>query len=85
MHGRVKERTAEEKQEAVRKEKEKKLLGFTALWKDIVSQRAAGDHSSEPLMKTNQLLAKCPDLYTLWNYRREILLHDLAQAERYFQ
>ncbi|GAV03008.1 hypothetical protein RvY_13499 [Ramazzottius varieornatus] len=81
MHGRVKERTPEEKQEAVRKEKERKLLGFTTLWKDIVDRRAEGDRSSETLMKTNQLLAKCSDLYTLWNYRREILLADLTDAE----
>jgi hypothetical protein len=77
MHGRQKIRSPEEKQELYRKEKAKKLAVFQAAWSGIVTERAKDSVSSELLPQIELLLSKCPDLYTLWNYRREILVSDL--------
>ncbi|OQV25703.1 Geranylgeranyl transferase type-2 subunit alpha [Hypsibius exemplaris] len=81
MHGRLKVRSPEEQQELVRKEKEKKLHSFQKAWGHLVDQRAKGNLSSELLVPTESLLTNVSDLYSLWNYRREILLNDLASCD----
>ncbi|OQV25696.1 putative Geranylgeranyl transferase type-2 subunit alpha [Hypsibius exemplaris] len=80
MHGRLKVRSPEEQQELVRKEKEKKLHSFQKAWGHLVDQRAKGNLSSELLVPTENLLTNVSDLYSLWNYRREILQNDLASC-----
>ncbi len=40
-----------------------------------LSQRSAGEHDEEALQLTQQLLSSNPDIASLWNYRREVLLH----------
>ncbi|KAG8187795.1 hypothetical protein JTE90_025833 [Oedothorax gibbosus] len=74
MHGRIKVRTSEEQAEIKRREQQEKLKIYLGVTSKIVSKRAAGEHDLEGLELTGQLLLKNPDFYTLWNYRREILL-----------
>lgn len=79
MHGRMKIRTPEEQQEVIRKEKEKKLAQFKHMFDDIIAKRKQSDASCETLQALELLLSRCPDIYTLWNYRREILLDHLEK------
>eukprot|EP00796_Vickermania_ingenoplastis_P004470 gene4471-3265_t len=57
-----------------REEEEKILLNF----KDLYTKRSAGDKSVNALQSTLNLLQKIPENYSLYNYRRDILL-DLFQ------
>lgn len=40
-------------------------------------QKKAKDYSPEALKKTTELLDLNPEFYTVWNYRRHILLRGL--------
>lgn len=75
MHGRLKIKTTAEQEEAKRKEREVKLNAFKSATKKIFSKRANGECDDEALYLTKEVLQHNPDFYTLWNYRREILLH----------
>jgi geranylgeranyl transferase type-2 subunit alpha len=37
-------------------------------------------YTPETLQKLSELLKKNPEYYTMWNYRRRVLLHELSQA-----
>ncbi|KAA8589823.1 hypothetical protein FQN60_013188 [Etheostoma spectabile] len=65
MHGRVKVKSTAQQEEEKRKEREKKLKIY----------RKEGIWDDEALQITQQLLSSNPDFATLWNYRREILMH----------
>ena len=41
----------------------------------VLQQRAAGEYDVEGLKLTGGVLSKNPDVYSLWNYRKEIYLH----------
>ena len=78
MHGRLKIRSPEEQQALLLQEKEKKLSAFKSAWHGLIEQRTKGNLSSELLLPIEHVLTKASDIYTLWNYRREILLSDLS-------
>lgn len=72
MHNRKKpEREATDGEKQVLKDKAhvyKSLV--TILWE----KRKAQDHSPETLAVLSKLLTSNPDFYSLWNFRREVLL-----------
>lgn len=74
MHGRLKVRTTEEQAEAKRKEQQEKLKIYLKTTSKIFSKREKDEHDEEGLQLTGLILEHNPDFYTLWNYRREILL-----------
>ncbi|XP_038855441.1 geranylgeranyl transferase type-2 subunit alpha [Salvelinus namaycush] len=75
MHGRVKLKSTAQQEEEKRKEREKKLKIYVASRDAIFTKRMEGVLDDEALQLTQQLLSSNPDFATLWNYRREILLH----------
>jgi len=84
MHGvkRV-ERSAEEEL-AKEKERAKKLKAYQHMMKIIFEKRATGDLDVELLRFTAQVLSANPDISTLWNIRREVLLHLKKKEETNF-
>ncbi|RXN02775.1 geranylgeranyl transferase type-2 subunit alpha [Labeo rohita] len=75
MHGRVKIKSTAQQEEEKRKEREKKLKAFVSARDAVLKKRSAGEHDEEALQLSQQLLSSNPDFATLWNYRREVLLH----------
>ncbi|KAI1888777.1 hypothetical protein AGOR_G00172210 [Albula goreensis] len=75
MHGRVKLKSTAQQEEEKRKEREKKLKVYLAARDACFNKRKEGVMDDEALQLTQQLLSSNPDFATLWNYRREILLH----------
>uniref|UniRef100_A0A671RF24 Geranylgeranyl transferase type-2 subunit alpha n=1 Tax=Sinocyclocheilus anshuiensis TaxID=1608454 RepID=A0A671RF24_9TELE len=75
QHGRVKIKSTAQQEEEKRKEREKKLKAYVSARDGILKKRSAGEHDEEALQLTQQLLSSNPDFATLWNYRREVLLH----------
>ncbi|XP_067389174.1 geranylgeranyl transferase type-2 subunit alpha isoform X2 [Emydura macquarii macquarii] len=75
MHGRLKVKTTEEQAAAKRLEREKKLQEYVAATTAIFEKRKAGQLDKEALELTNQILGANPNFATLWNCRREIILH----------
>ncbi|MBN3304438.1 PGTA transferase, partial [Amia calva] len=75
QHGRVKLKSTAQQEEEKRKEREKKLSSYITARDACFNNRKEGVLSEESLQLTAQLLGSNPDFATLWNYRREILLH----------
>ncbi|XP_018599722.1 geranylgeranyl transferase type-2 subunit alpha [Scleropages formosus] len=75
MHGRVKLKSTAQQEEEKRKEREKKLKIYLTSRDACFTKRKEGVLDEEVLLLTQQLLSSNPDFATLWNYRREILLH----------
>ncbi|KAK6308955.1 hypothetical protein J4Q44_G00204180 [Coregonus suidteri] len=75
MHGRIKLKSTAQQEEEKRNEREKKLKIYVAARDAIFTKRMEGMFDDEALQLTQQLLSSNPDFATLWNYRREILLH----------
>lgn len=80
MHGRVKVRTTEEEKEIKALERQKKVSIYKLLIGQIQEKRKSGQLNNELLTLTAQLLLGNPDIYTLWNIRRETLLQ-LSNSE----
>ncbi|KAF9501297.1 rab-protein geranylgeranyltransferase [Pleurotus eryngii] len=75
MHG-VKRQT----QQAIadRKQREKsKIEGLLKLTDAVLARKKGKDWSAEAFDATTQLLTVNPEFYTIWNYRRNILLNGL--------
>ncbi|XP_068449087.1 geranylgeranyl transferase type-2 subunit alpha [Clinocottus analis] len=75
MHGRVKVKSTAQQEEEKRKEREKKLKVYVAARDACFSKRKEGVQDEDALQVTQQLLSANPDFGTLWNYRRETLMH----------
>lgn len=75
MHGRVKVKTTAQQEEEKKKEREKKLKIYVAARDACFAKRKDGIKDEEALELTQQLLSSNPDFATLWNQRREILMH----------
>ncbi|XP_021926005.1 geranylgeranyl transferase type-2 subunit alpha isoform X1 [Zootermopsis nevadensis] len=82
VHGRVKTKTNAEDKEAKRKEKEKKLKLYQTGIEKAFTKRKTGEYDEESLAISAQLLTANPDITTLWNIRREVLLHFKDEGQR---
>ncbi|CAB3383086.1 Hypothetical predicted protein [Cloeon dipterum] len=74
MHGRLKVRTTEQEQAIKRKEREQKVKAYKAAMGRIMKIRGNVELNDEMLILTREVLQRNPDIYTLWNIRREIFL-----------
>ncbi|KAI6116898.1 rab-protein geranylgeranyltransferase, partial [Pisolithus croceorrhizus] len=52
-------------------------LEYLALTNDVISRKKNKDWSKDALDATQRLLEKNPEFYTIWNYRRNILLNGI--------
>ncbi|XP_028041725.1 geranylgeranyl transferase type-2 subunit alpha [Bombyx mandarina] len=73
MHGRVKVRTSEEEKARKEKERNEKLKIFKHAMQKIQIKRKECTLDKELLELAGNVLSSNPDIYTLWNIRREIL------------
>lgn len=78
MHGRLKVRTTEEQQLIKHKEQQKKLLAYRLGMKQILESRKPDTYDPNSLAICAQLLIVNPDIYTLWNYRKEVVLLEIS-------
>ncbi|KAF9049343.1 protein prenylyltransferase [Hymenopellis radicata] len=63
---------------AARKQREKaKIADFLALTDDILTRKKQSDWSKDAFDLTTRLLQVNPEFYTVWNYRRNILVNGL--------
>jgi len=74
MHGRLKVKSTEEQKAEKQKEQQKKLTIYRMGMKKILSTRQDVTYDTESFAISSQLLCVNPDIYTLWNYRKEVLL-----------
>lgn len=74
MHGRPRpKKGAAEDPEKLRKQKQRAAL-YGQLAAEVLGRRAAGRSDPESLTLAAKLLELNPEVYTVWNYRREVLL-----------
>nr|CAH7764684.1 unnamed protein product [Callosobruchus chinensis] len=73
-HGRLKVRTSEEQKALKEKEHQKKLVAYQAGIDQILSSRKPDSYDPECFALSTQLLMANADIYTLWNYRKEVIL-----------
>uniref|UniRef100_A0A1B0DAL6 Geranylgeranyl transferase type-2 subunit alpha n=1 Tax=Phlebotomus papatasi TaxID=29031 RepID=A0A1B0DAL6_PHLPP len=71
MHGRLKVRTTEEEAARKKLEQDEKLKAYKAAMKRIQEKRSTQELDKEMMELTRKLLSSNPDIYTLWNIRRE--------------
>lgn len=81
MHNRLKVRTTEAQKAAADREKEKKLQLYQKSLKNVFEHRLRDDHDELALKSSEGLLRANPDIVTLWNYRKEILLRLIPSKE----
>ena len=74
MHGRLKVRSTAEQEEAKRFEREKKLKFYKKVTSDCLERIKLKDYNESGLKLTDDILMANPDVLTLWNLRRNILL-----------
>lgn len=75
MHNRLKVYTTEAQKAAIDREKQKKLQFYRKSIDDVFGRRSRNEYDDLALKSCEGLLRANPDIVTLWNYRKEILLH----------
>ncbi|WVQ73480.1 hypothetical protein IAR50_003052 [Cryptococcus sp. DSM 104548] len=74
MHGVKRTRMTPQAAAAKRAKEQGKVDAYLALQEEVLGLKQAGEHTEGALGKTNKLLDLNPEFYTIWNYRRNILL-----------
>ncbi|KAF9532343.1 rab-protein geranylgeranyltransferase [Crepidotus variabilis] len=74
MHGIRRVRQTQEERQASKRKELAKIEEFNALTQRILARKKGNDWSDEAFQLTTKLLQINPEFYTLWNYRRNILL-----------
>ncbi|KAG5876455.1 hypothetical protein JTB14_032688 [Gonioctena quinquepunctata] len=82
MHGRIKVRTSEEQKALKQKEQQKKLAAYQMGMNTILATRNKDSYEPESFSLCTHLLAANPDIYTLWNYRKEVILMEIHKSEK---
>lgn len=70
----MKVRTTEEEAQRKRNEQTVKMKAYRAAMAKIIQKRAANEYDAELMKLTAVILTRNPDVFTLWNIRREFLL-----------
>lgn len=81
MHGRLKVKTTAQQQEEKRLEREKKVEIYTSVMKQIFEKRCNEEDMDTNLKLTQQVLSGNPDIYTLWNIRKEIFIKKIENED----
>ncbi|WWC88407.1 uncharacterized protein L201_003318 [Kwoniella dendrophila CBS 6074] len=74
MHGIKRTRITPQAAEAKRLKEQGKIEAYLALEQDVLSRKRSKDYTTESLEQTTKLLDLNPEFYTIWNFRRNILL-----------
>ncbi|KAF5373131.1 hypothetical protein D9758_001690 [Tetrapyrgos nigripes] len=77
MHNVKRTPQSKEAIEARKQKEQSKIREYLALTDDILNRKKSKDYSRESLNKTTQILQINPEFYTVWNYRRMILLNGI--------
>ncbi|KII88727.1 hypothetical protein PLICRDRAFT_41947 [Plicaturopsis crispa FD-325 SS-3] len=77
MHGGKRVRQSKEAIDARRQREASKLKEYLALTDDVLARKKRRDWSRDAFEQTLQLLHINPEFYTVWNYRRNILLNGI--------
>lgn len=75
MHGRIKTRTTAEQERIKKQERERKVEEYKKNMKSLIEMRKSGCYEQNGIEVTSNMLLRNPDIITVWNYRRETLLH----------
>ncbi|CAD1476615.1 unnamed protein product, partial [Heterotrigona itama] len=70
-HGRVKVRTTAEQEALKKKERAEKLSRYRIGMSIVFKKRKDKIYDEELMMVTERMVLQNPDIYTLWNIRRE--------------
>ncbi|KAI0093932.1 rab-protein geranylgeranyltransferase [Irpex rosettiformis] len=76
MHGVKRIRYSREALEAKQQRDKAKLQEYLALTEEIISRKKNGDYSHEAFDLTTRMLRVNPEFYTVWNYRKTILVKE---------
>lgn len=82
MHGRLKVRTTEEQRFQKEKEHKRKLQAYRDGMDKILSSRNENTFDESSLSLSGQILCSNPDIYTLWNYRKEVVLIVIRDSKK---
>ncbi|KAK9450431.1 uncharacterized protein V1518DRAFT_413833 [Limtongia smithiae] len=82
MHNVKRVHTTAEAQALKKKREAVKIAEYQALVKKVLEARGRGDASQDALQLTTSLLKQNPEYYTIWNYRREILIAMFATMDK---
>lgn len=82
MHGRLKVRTTEEQKLLKEKENNKKLGLYKKGMTFILGSRRKDSYDEEAFKLSTQILQNNPHVYTLWNYRKEVLLIEIERRDK---
>ncbi|KAJ6488621.1 rab-protein geranylgeranyltransferase [Mycena vitilis] len=80
MHGVKRVRESPEAAAAKKLREQSKIKDYLALTEDVLSKKASNDWSRDAFNLTTRVLQINPEFYTVWNYRRNILLQGLFPA-----
>jgi len=78
MHGRPRNQTIDEKKKQILKEK---IEVFSALKDKLLVSKQQQVYTRETLSKIETALTISPELYSMWNYRKEIINHLLEEED----
>nr|XP_019000169.1 geranylgeranyl transferase type-2 subunit alpha [Kwoniella mangroviensis CBS 8507]OCF63630.1 geranylgeranyl transferase type-2 subunit alpha [Kwoniella mangroviensis CBS 8507] len=74
IHGIKRTRLTPQAAEAKRLKEQSKIEAYLALEQDVLGRKHRKEYNIESLDQTTRLLDLNPEFYTIWNYRRNILL-----------
>ncbi|EEQ42765.1 conserved hypothetical protein, partial [Candida albicans WO-1] len=80
QHGIKRVKLSEEAKRLKLEKDQIKIKNYRQLTDEIFELRANENYSDEALIKTNELLIINPEFYTIWNYRREILINNYSSS-----
>ncbi|KAL6309022.1 rab-protein geranylgeranyltransferase [Sparassis latifolia] len=77
MHGVKRVRYSQEALQAKEQRERAKLKEYLVLTDEVLTKKKNSDWSRNAFDLTTRLLHVCPEFYTIWNYRRNILLYGI--------
>ncbi|XP_065314203.1 geranylgeranyl transferase type-2 subunit alpha-like isoform X2 [Gordionus sp. m RMFG-2023] len=87
MHGRVKSKLNDEQEAREKEEESEKAKIYYDSFKEIIEKKNDISQHDQVLKVIAELLIQNPDIYTLWNIRRTILLnkHNLLTSDEFIE